>query len=157
MKYADSVVSLGGYELFIVFDDDRVYEITTLKPENTELKSLPPKFVYIKEFLEDHKRQPILAEAMADLDFSWATPFMMDVYKALVLIPFGITVSYKALAELSGHPKAARAVGSAMAKNRFLIVLPCHRVLAAGGKIGGFSGGLDMKYDLLRCEGHNEF
>lgn len=157
MKYAESVVCLGGYELFIIFDDERVYEVTSEKPDGITRGSLPSKFLYIREFLENHTSQPILAEAAADLDLSWATPFMLDVYKALMLIPSGVTLSYSELAELSGHKNAARAVGGAMAKNRFLIIIPCHRVLAAGKKLGGFSGGLDMKADLLRCEGHNEF
>lgn len=65
----------------------------------------------------------------------------------------GKTISYGELAELVGHPGAARAVGTAMARNPVPIVVPCHRVLASNGKLGGYGGGLDMKQTLLRLEG----
>lgn len=64
----------------------------------------------------------------------------------------GQTVSYGELAEMAGHPGAARAVGTAMARNPVPVVVPCHRVLAAGGRIGGYGGGLDMKRGLLALE-----
>lgn len=65
----------------------------------------------------------------------------------------GRTISYGELAELVGHPGAARAVGTAMARNPVPIVVPCHRVLASGGGLGGYGGGLEMKKSLLRLEG----
>jgi methylated-DNA-[protein]-cysteine S-methyltransferase len=65
----------------------------------------------------------------------------------------GQTISYGELAEVVGHPGAARAVGTAMAQNPVPIVVPCHRVLAANGKLGGYGGGLEMKQGLLRLEG----
>lgn len=156
MKLYDSVKTTSGYTLYIVFDGDKVYEITSQIPDGIP-SAVIEKFKYIKDYLGGHCCQPMLIEAFHDLDMSWATPFMKEIYKALSLIPCGTTVSYRHLAELAGRPKAARAVGNAMAKNRFLIVIPCHRVLASGHRIGGFSSGLDMKRALLRCEGHNEF
>jgi methylated-DNA-[protein]-cysteine S-methyltransferase len=68
-------------------------------------------------------------------------------------VPYGETVSYGELAVMAGRPRAARAVGSAMAANPVPIVVPCHRVLASGGKIGGYGGGLDLKRILLAIEG----
>jgi methylated-DNA-[protein]-cysteine S-methyltransferase len=68
-------------------------------------------------------------------------------------VPFGRTVSYKDLAELTGNPKASRAVGSAMATNPIPIVVPCHRVLRTGGALGGYGGGLETKVWLLHHEG----
>ncbi len=65
----------------------------------------------------------------------------------------GMTISYGELAEAVGHPGAARAVGTAMANNPVPLILPCHRVLASGGALGGYGGGLDMKRALLRMEG----
>ncbi|MGH2759796.1 MAG: methylated-DNA--[protein]-cysteine S-methyltransferase [Actinomycetota bacterium] len=65
----------------------------------------------------------------------------------------GQTISYGELAEVVGHPGAARAVGTAMARNPVPIVVPCHRVLASGGGLGGYGGGLEMKRALLRLEG----
>lgn len=65
----------------------------------------------------------------------------------------GKTISYGELAETVGHPGAARAVGTAMANNPVPIIVPCHRVLASGGGLGGYGGGLDMKRGLLELEG----
>lgn len=68
-------------------------------------------------------------------------------------IGFGETISYGQLAARTGHPEASRAVGVAMATNPIPVVLPCHRVLASGGQLGGFGGGLEMKRWLLTHEG----
>ncbi len=88
-------------------------------------------------------------------DFSLSiegTIFQQAIYKALKDISFGETLSYKQLAECAGYPKAARAVGQAMANNRLLLVVPCHRVIASNGDLGGFTGGLDLKQYLLNHE-----
>ena len=82
------------------------------------------------------------------------TPFQIRVLNELSRILFGETVTYGELAARAGSPGASRAVGSVMAKNPLPIVIPCHRVLAAGNTIGGFTGGLDMKRWLLAIEGH---
>jgi len=89
------------------------------------------------------------------IDFSNTPPFHQRVYEALRQLPPGRTVSYAALAALAGSPKGMRAVGQAMAKNRWPIVVPCHRVLAGAGKLGGFSafGGVDTKLRILADEG----
>jgi methylated-DNA-[protein]-cysteine S-methyltransferase len=82
------------------------------------------------------------------------TPFARRVVAACRLIGWGQVKSYGHLAARCGAPGAARAVGSVMAKNRFPLVVPCHRVLAAGGRIGGYSapGGLHTKRALLEME-----
>ena len=81
------------------------------------------------------------------------TPFQRTVWRALQEIPYGETISYGELAKRVGNPKASRAAGSANGKNRIPIVIPCHRVIAAGGKLGGFGGGLPTKQALLELEG----
>ena len=83
------------------------------------------------------------------------TEFSSHVYAALRRIRRGSVTTYGDLARLSGTPGAARAVGAAMSRNRFPLFVPCHRVLARGGGLGGFSssGGLDDKRALLRIEG----
>lgn len=81
------------------------------------------------------------------------TEFQRDVWFALSEIPYGKTVSYGELAEMVGHPKAFRAVGQANGSNPIPIILPCHRVIASGGAIGGYGGGLPMKRELLALEG----
>ncbi|MEO8097802.1 MAG: methylated-DNA--[protein]-cysteine S-methyltransferase [Acidobacteriota bacterium] len=80
------------------------------------------------------------------------TPFQRSVWKRLEEIPYGETISYAELARRVGNPKAARAVGSANGKNPLPIVIPCHRVIAADGTLGGFGGGLPTKTTLLSLE-----
>jgi methylated-DNA-[protein]-cysteine S-methyltransferase len=89
-----------------------------------------------------------------DLDWSLSQGFRRTVLQKLVEVPYGHTLSYKELAELAGNPKASRATGTAMATNPIPLVVPCHRVLRSGGKLGGYGGGLDAKVWLLRLEGH---
>jgi O-6-methylguanine DNA methyltransferase len=84
---------------------------------------------------------------------SAGTPFQRSVWAALQAVPHGHTVTYGDLALRVGSPNAARAVGSAVGANPICIVIPCHRVLAAGGRLGGFSSGLDWKRRLLNIEG----
>ncbi len=78
--------------------------------------------------------------------------FRAKVYAALRRVPAGQTLSYGDLAHAAGFPGAARAVGTSMAKNPLPLVVPCHRVVAAGGKLGGYSGGLHWKKWLLELE-----
>jgi methylated-DNA-[protein]-cysteine S-methyltransferase len=82
------------------------------------------------------------------------SPFARRVVEACRRIPWGQVRTYGQLAAVCGSPGAARAVGSVMAKNRFPLVVPCHRVLAAGGELGGYSApsGLRMKRRLLEME-----
>jgi len=81
------------------------------------------------------------------------TPFQVLAWQALLRIPFGATVTYGEQAAMIGRPGAARAVGSANGRNPVPIVVPCHRVLAAGSALGGYSSGLDVKRSLLALEG----
>jgi O-6-methylguanine DNA methyltransferase len=89
------------------------------------------------------------------LDMDDVPPFHRRVYEAARGIPAGATVSYRDIAARLGAPRAARAVGQALGRNPFPIIVPCHRVLAAGGKIGGFSahGGVATKLRMLAAEG----
>ncbi|MDE3086378.1 MAG: methylated-DNA--[protein]-cysteine S-methyltransferase, partial [Acidobacteriota bacterium] len=81
------------------------------------------------------------------------TAFQRDVWWALADIAYGETVSYAELAAMVGRPTAFRAVGQANGANPIPIVLPCHRVVASGGRIGGYGGGLPVKRRLLALEG----
>ena len=78
-----------------------------------------------------------------------ATPYRTKVLQRLLQVPFGSTVTYGQLAEITGNPKAARAVGSAMRTNPIVIIIPCHRVLPAGGKLGNYSAGGPANKDWL--------
>jgi methylated-DNA-[protein]-cysteine S-methyltransferase len=94
-------------------------------------------------------------EAIADLPvrFDGGTPFQQEVWAALRTIPVGETVSYAELAQMVGRPTGFRAVGSANGRNPVAVVVPCHRVIAADGTLGGYSGGLENKRWLLAHEG----
>lgn len=89
------------------------------------------------------------------LDLSRVTPLTAIIYRALQSVPAGRTATYGELAGLAGSPGAARAVGRAMATNPWPVIVPCHRVVAAGGGAGGFSahGGLVTKERILQIEG----
>jgi methylated-DNA-[protein]-cysteine S-methyltransferase len=80
------------------------------------------------------------------------TEFQRAVWRQLQEIPYGETISYGELARRVGNPKASRAVGSANGANPLPIVIPCHRVIAGDGSIGGFGGGLPTKEILLALE-----
>jgi methylated-DNA-[protein]-cysteine S-methyltransferase len=80
------------------------------------------------------------------------TEFQRRVWQALCTIPYGQTISYAELADRVGSPRAFRAVGSANGRNPIAVIVPCHRVIAADGGLGGYSGGLDRKAWLLDLE-----
>jgi methylated-DNA-[protein]-cysteine S-methyltransferase len=81
------------------------------------------------------------------------TPFQLRVWQELRRIPWGRTISYGELARRVDNPKASRAVGQANGANPIPLIIPCHRVIAADGSLGGYSSGLDRKRWLLRHEG----
>ena len=91
-----------------------------------------------------------------ELPLDWeliGTGFMRRVLEATYAVPFGTVTTYKTVAGEAGSPKAARAAGNALGANPLPIVVPCHRVLHAGGGLGGYTGGLDRKRMLLAIEG----
>ena len=86
------------------------------------------------------------------LDLADATPFQCSVWQIVRSIPYGQTESYARVAQQIGKPQGVRAVGQALARNPLPIVVPCHRVIGAGGEIGGFSYGSEMKQQLRQME-----
>ena len=82
------------------------------------------------------------------------TPFQRRVWKAIASIPWGEVRSYAWVARKAGRPRAVRAAAAACGANPVPVVVPCHRVVASDGAIGGFSGGLAIKKKLLKLEGH---
>lgn len=110
--------------------------------------------VGMKPVLERVKRRVIgegtSEEIAVDLR---GTPFQLSVWNDMLTIPAGATRSYGEVARRIGRPKAFRAVAQACGANPVPIVVPCHRVIASGGKLGGYTGGLDRKLALLASEG----
>ncbi|HEU4863483.1 MAG TPA: methylated-DNA--[protein]-cysteine S-methyltransferase [Candidatus Limnocylindria bacterium] len=87
------------------------------------------------------------------IDWRLMRGFRADVLRATARIPFGSVVSYRDVAAAAGSPNAYRAAGNALGSNPVPIVVPCHRVVHAGGGLGGYTGGLERKQFLLRLEG----
>lgn len=82
-----------------------------------------------------------------------ATDFEKKVWRAAASIPPGKVRSYEWVARTIGHPRAVRAVGRALSRNRFPVIIPCHRVIKKNGQLGGFAYGSNMKRHLLKLEG----
>ena len=83
------------------------------------------------------------------------TPFQRAAWRILCDIPYGSVISYTQEAQMLSHPKAVRAVANANGKNPIPIIIPCHRVIAKGGGIGGYSGGIWRKEFMLELERNN--
>lgn len=101
----------------------------------------------LRDYLSGKRR-----EFSFDLDLR-TSPFRKRVLEEVQAIPYGQTVSYKQIAERMGEPGAVRAVGGANANNPLPIVIPCHRVIAHDGTLGGYGAGLNLKAYLLQLEG----
>lgn len=103
----------------------------------------------IEQVLEYLARERTAFDLPLDLR---GTPFQRDVWSALLEIPYGEARSYADIARAVGRPKATRAVGMANNANPVALVVPCHRVIAADGSLGGYGGGADLKRRLLAME-----
>lgn len=127
------------------------------------------RILYPGEILEEvvkEEETSLLKEAKKQMDAYFAnqlqqfdlplrpvgTPFMQEVWKALLDIPYGELRSYKDIAEAVGRNKAYRAVGLANNRNPIPIIIPCHRVVGASGKLVGYGGGLEIKEYLIELE-----
>ena len=138
--------------LEIKANEKAITEVSMLKKEPVEMQT---------------STNPIIVEACKQFDEYFAgtrqvfdlplspqggTPFQQTVWKQLLEIPYGKTISYAQLAQAINNPKACRAVGSANGKNPISIIIPCHRVIAADGSLGGYASGLVVKKQLLDLE-----
>ncbi len=93
-----------------------------------------------------------LREFRQRFKFVTGTPFEQEIWRTLLEIPYGEVHTYQWLAKTVGRPKGARAVGQALGKNPLPIVVPCHRIIASNGSLGGYSCGVDIKRWLLEHE-----
>ena len=113
----------------------------------------PDAFIEVVECLHRYAGGDMTALDGIELDFSGVTPFFNAAWNACRSIPSGETRSYGWLAAEAGSPLAMRAAGQAMARNRFSLIIPCHRVIASDGGLGGYGGGgLGVKARLLQME-----
>lgn len=121
------------------------------------LKTVFPKAI-IEEKLSTHHQAALsyFTDAPKPLSLHLkGTAFQLSVWRALLNIPFGRASSYKMIADEIGNRKAVRAVGSAVGKNPVFFIIPCHRVLAHDGSLGGYFYGLEKKQDILNFEAVN--
>jgi methylated-DNA-[protein]-cysteine S-methyltransferase len=120
--------------------------------------------------ISENEKHPVLRETEKQLNEYFAgkrkrfsvkldakgTVFQNKVWEALRTIPYGETRSYGRIAAQIGNARAMRAVGAANGKNPISIIVPCHRVIGASGRLTGFAGGLDVKEQLLTLEGNQD-
>lgn len=109
-------------------------------------QKLQPYIEEVREYLRGERQQFTVAH-----DFQ-GTPFQVEVWQALMTIPYGHTCSYSDIAHQIGRPAAVRAIGAAIGANPFLITIPCHRVIGKNGALTGYRGGMEMKTTLLDLE-----
>jgi O-6-methylguanine DNA methyltransferase len=143
-----TVTVVNGHITSVVFGEKReredLLEVDTNKTNKTKLTKT------IQKQLDDYFAGQLRSFNIS-LQYT-GTPFQMKVWKYLQSIPYGKTMSYQAVAKAIGHPKSARAVGTACKRNPIPIIIPCHRVISATGAIGEYAGGKTRKTKLLRLE-----
>lgn len=121
----------------------------------TKAETVPETIAAVIEKVRRHLSRELQDFHDAPIDWPRFEPFARRVYEAALDIPVGQTRTYGQLAKTIGDPQAAQAVGRALGSNPIPLIIPCHRILATGGKMGGFSapGGLRTKEKLLLIEG----
>ena len=148
----------------VMFTSSPIGELFLAEKEGKICEIAPKERRASKDFI--FEKTPLLLEAEKQLSQYFegkrekfdlpllleGTPFQIKIWQNLIKIPYGQTVSYAELAEKAGNKKAARAAGNANNKNPILIVVPCHRVIAANGSLAGFACGIDKKKFLLALE-----
>lgn len=127
-----------------VMDNDIISEEINMERENGIITRCK---IQLDEYFNGYRRDFDL-----EIKFLRGTDFQKNVWNELRKIPYGETISYKELAERIGNPKACRAVGGANNKNPIGIIVPCHRVIGANGKMIGYAEGIDKKEFLLKLE-----
>ncbi|MEZ0537742.1 methylated-DNA--[protein]-cysteine S-methyltransferase [Caldicellulosiruptoraceae bacterium PP1] len=111
---------------------------------------------YLRNVLTQLEQYFLGARKSFDINIHFeGTEFQKKVWNELTKIPYGTVISYKELANRIGNPKSMRAVGNANRNNKISIIVPCHRVIGASGKLIGYAGGLDRKKWLLEHEQKN--
>lgn len=134
--------------------DTRDSQATDSQATDVVPGDLGPEQQLLAECLSEYFHTGRLEWDLANLDWRGITPFHREVLERCAQIPAGQTLTYGELAARAGRPRAARAVGSAMARNRWPLIVPCHRVVGSDGRLTGYSGsgGIETKRRLLGLE-----
>lgn len=133
---------------FVRGDEDPLEKLDARARLVRSRQALAPYRQELKDYFDGRRRRFDLA-----LDLSGTTAFQRSVLTAIQSIPAGAVQTYLQVARGIHKPQAARAVGQALGSNPIPIILPCHRVIASDGTLGGYGGGLDIKRKLLKLEG----
>ncbi len=112
---------------------------------------IPKKSTEIEKAINDYLNGNI-KEIDFEVEFLLGTKFQKSVWSKLISVPYGKTISYKELSNISGYKEAWRAAGSALNRNPAMLVIPCHRVIKSNGTVGRFAGGPELKEFLLNLE-----
>ncbi len=134
--------------------DDAVSNLKVKSPGNNPEQVLD--FLDLESRLKKYF-QGERVELSFPIDWSYYTDFQRQVLQRVYLVPWGQLASYGQVAREIGSPRGSRAVGGAVGANQVLLVIPCHRIIAGDGTLGGFGSGLDWKRKLLCLEGHGNY
>lgn len=149
-----AVYSIEGNFFKIEYEEGNLTALTFLKevPEHLGTKVPLTEEVarQIREYLKGTRQQFTLPFLLK------GTPFQKQVWEALCQIPYGETRTYKEIAQAIGNPQACRAVGRANHYNPIMMIVPCHRVIGAKGKLVGYAAGISLKEMLLKLEQENQ-
>lgn len=161
LKQIYTIFELDDFRYKLIADEESLLslEIEKLKETNLRLsvgskvKNNPMRFNEIRMQLESYLAGELKSfDIPLNIEKLKGTQFQKEVWQSLLEIPYGSTCSYKELSEGVNRPKAHRAVGSANGKNPIPIIIPCHRVVAHNGGLGGYALGLEFKKKLLGLE-----
>lgn len=157
MKLSYDFVTVNQKTYYLFASDHGLYYVSG---ENEDIKKnaihqneIVHDAMKMKQYIDQLKRY--LLKETKSFDFPLhlsGTLFEQEVYKALLLVPYGKTATYTDIANKIGRPKSVRAVANAIGKNKLTIVVPCHRIIRKDQSLGGYSFGLDMKKSLLKLE-----
>jgi len=144
------IISTPIGRMIAVAEADALVYLDFVDEEIQDECSNHPLLLQLEQELNEYfsKRRQIFTVPLS----TSGTPFQKGVWETLLKIPYATTLSYAQEAKLFGNPKATRAVANANSKNPISILIPCHRVVASNGTIGGYSGGLWRKEFLLSLE-----
>jgi methylated-DNA-[protein]-cysteine S-methyltransferase len=152
-----ALFNVGGFTFRAEFTDFGLCGLGFRRGRDSGSKPLSERAKVLKKEIAEYfeGKQPNFS---LPLDLEGVTDFQFEVYEQLLMIPYGGTVSYGEIAARVHRPKGSRAVGQAVRRNPIGIIIPCHRVIASDGGIGGFGGGreessLNLKRELLSIEG----
>jgi methylated-DNA-[protein]-cysteine S-methyltransferase len=153
--WAGVIKSAAGLHRIVLPQDSRNKVSRIIKSYSSQTEPDTSNAVRLSRKINSYLRG-IKVDFKDRLDLSNSTQFQQEVWKTTCSIPYGETRSYSWVACQIEKPRAARAVGQALAHNRLPIVIPCHRVVCSDNRPGGFSAGLNMKLRLLRLENDTE-